>query len=74
MDCNCNKGKFCIGLGLGAFLGAVAYYCARTEKAKELKAKMCCTAHSVAEKAGEWMTNAKEHCACAKDADGEDSK
>lgn len=73
MDCNCNKGKFWMGLGLGAVLGMVAYCLAKTDKAKELKARMCCAAHSMADKAGDWMANAKENCACTKDADGEDS-
>lgn len=59
MDCNC-KGKFWIGLGLGAVLGAVACCLSKTQKAKELKEKMCCAAHSAAEKAGEWIASAKE--------------
>ena len=37
------------------------YRCSKTDKAKELKKKMCCATQSAAEKAGEWMTNAKEN-------------
>lgn len=72
MDCNCNKGKFWIGLGLGAVLGVVAYFFAKTDKAKELKSKMCCAAQSAAEKAGEWMANAKENCTCPKGSEAND--
>ena len=72
MDCKC-KGKFWVGLGMGAVLGVIAYHCSRTAKAKELKNKMCCAAQTAAEKAGEWMTNAKERaageCACSKEAE-----
>lgn len=60
MECNCKNGKFWAGLGLGAVLGVVAYYCARTEKARELKKRMCCAAHNVAEKAGEWIADTKK--------------
>lgn len=59
MDCNCKAGKFWAGLGLGAVLGMVAYYCAKSDKAKELRAKISCAAQSAADKAGEWMTNVK---------------
>lgn len=52
--------KFLMGLGVGSVLGAVLYRCSKTEKAKEWKRKMCCAAHSAAEKAGEWMADAKE--------------
>ena len=45
---------------MGAVLGVVAYYCARTEKARELKKRMCCAAHNVAEKAGEWIADTKK--------------
>ena len=37
MECKCKNGKFWIGLGLGTVIGAAAYYCAQTEKAKELR-------------------------------------
>ena len=60
MDCNCKSGKFWIGLGLGTVLGMVAYHCAKSEKAKEWKAKISCAAQSAAEKAGEWVTSAQE--------------
>ena len=60
MDCNCNKGKFWIGLGLGTVLGAVVCCFSRSEKAKKWKDKMNTVAQTAAEKAGEWMTNAKE--------------
>ena len=53
--------KFLMGLGLGSVLGAIMYRCSKSDKAKELKKKMCCAAQSAAEKAGEWMTNAKEN-------------
>ena len=66
MDCQCKSVKFWIGLGLGTVLGMVAYHCAKSEKAKEWKEKISCAAHSAAEKAGEWMTNAQE-CACKKE-------
>ena len=52
--------KFWLGLGVGSILGAVLYRCSKTDKAKEWKDKMCCAAHSMAEKAGEWVTNVKE--------------
>ena len=52
--------KFLMGLGLGSVLGAVMVRCAQTDKAKEWKKKMCCAAQQAAEKAGEWMTGAKE--------------
>lgn len=52
--------KFLMGLGLGSILGAIAYRCSKTDKAKEWKRKMCCAAQSAADKAGEWMSNAKE--------------
>lgn len=51
--------KFLMGLGVGSLLGMVAYRCSKTAKAKEWRQKMCCAAHSAAEKAGEWMTNVK---------------
>ena len=47
MDCKC-KGKFWVGLGMGAVLGVIAYHCSRTAKAKELKNKMCCAAQAAA--------------------------
>lgn len=62
MECKCN-GKFWIALGAGTVLGVAACYLARTEKAKLLKKKMCCAAHSAAEKAGEWMANVHKGCA-----------
>lgn len=52
--------KFLVGLGLGSVLGMVIYRCSKTDKAKELKRKMCCAAQSAADKASEWMANAKE--------------
>lgn len=52
--------KFLMGLGLGSILGAIVYRCSKTDKAKEWKRKMCCAAQSAADKAGEWMSNAKE--------------
>lgn len=55
--------KFLLGLGIGSMLGAIMYRCSQTEKAKELKKKMCCAAQSAAEKAGEWVTNAKDKAA-----------
>ena len=66
MDCQCKSVKFWIGLGLGTILGMVGYHFAKSEKAKEWKAKISCAAQSAAEKAGEWMTNAQE-CACKKE-------
>ena len=60
MDCNCKNGKFWIGLGMGAVLGMVASCLARTEKAKLLRAKASCMAQQAAEKAGQWMTDAKK--------------
>jgi hypothetical protein len=57
---------------LGAVLGVVAYFFAKTDKAKELKSKMCCAAQSAAEKAGEWMANAKENCTCPKGSEAND--
>jgi len=52
--------KFWVGLGLGSVLGAIVYRCSRTSKAKEWKHKMCCAAQSVADKAGEWMSDIKD--------------
>lgn len=52
--------KFWVGLGLGSVLGAIVYRCSKTSKAKEWKRKMCCAAQSAADKAGEWMSGAKE--------------
>ena len=52
--------KFWLGLGLGSVLGMIVYRCSRTDKAKELKRKMCCAAQSAADKAGEWMANVKD--------------
>jgi len=52
--------KFLMGLGLGSVVGAIMYRCSKTDKAKEWKRKMCCAAQSAADKAGEWMTGAKE--------------
>lgn len=49
-----------MGLGLGSVLGAVAYRCSRSAKAREWKHRMCCAANSVAGKAGEWMAGVKE--------------
>ena len=60
MECNCKNGKFWIGLGLGAVPGVVASCLAHTEKAKQLKQKASCMAQQMAEKAGEWMTDAKK--------------
>ena len=66
MECNCKSGKFWIGLGLGTVLGMVGYHFAKSEKAKEWKAKIGSAAQSAAEKAGEWMTGAQE-CTCKKE-------
>ena len=60
MDCQCKSVKFWIGLGLGTVLGMVGYHFAKSEKAKEWKAKIGSAAQSAAEKAGEWMTGAQE--------------
>ena len=69
MECKCKNGMFWIGLGLGTVLGMVAYHCAKSDKVNEWKQRVSCAALSAAEKAGEWMTNAKE-CATKKmDAD-----
>ena len=66
MECNCISGNFWIGLGLGTVLGMVGYHFAKSEKAKEWKAKIGSAAQSAAEKAGEWMTGAQE-CTCKKE-------
>ena len=66
MDCQCKSVKFWIGLGLGTVLGMVGYHFAKSEKAKEWKAKIGSAAQSAAEKAGEWMTGAQE-CICKKE-------
>ena len=66
MDCQCKSVKFWIGLGLGTVLGMVGYHFAKSEKAKEWKAKIGSAAQSAAEKAGEWMNGAQE-CACKKE-------
>ena len=55
--------RFLMGLGVGSMLGAIMYRCSQSAKAKEWKKKMCCAAQSAAEKAGEWVTNAKERAA-----------
>lgn len=55
--------RFLLGLGVGSVLGAIAHRCSQTDKAKELKKKMCCAAQQAAEKVGEWMTGAKEKAA-----------
>lgn len=55
--------KFLLGLGIGSMLGAMMLRASQTEKAKELKKKMCCAAQSAAEKAGEWVSNAKDKAA-----------
>ena len=60
MECNCKNGKFWMGLGLGAGLGMVAYHCAKSDKAKQLKEKMSCAAQHAADKAGERMAGVKE--------------
>ena len=60
MDCNCKNGKFWVGLGMGAVLGMVAYYCVKSDKAKEWKQKIGCAAQQAADKAGEWMAKTKE--------------
>lgn len=52
--------RFLLGLGVGSVLGAIAHRCSQTEKAKEWKKKMCCAAQQAAEKAGEWVTHAKD--------------
>lgn len=52
--------RFWMGLGLGSVLGAIVYRCSKTSKAKEWKQKVCCAARSAADKAGEWMSNAKD--------------
>ena len=66
MDCQCKSVKFWIGLGLGTVLCMVGYHFAKSEKAKEWKAKIGSAAQSAAEKAGEWMTGAQE-CTCKKE-------
>lgn len=60
MESKCNNGKFWIGLGMGAVLGVVAYWCAKSDRAKQLKEKMHCMAQQAAEKAGEWATGVKQ--------------
>lgn len=55
--------RFLMGLGIGSVMGAIIYRCSKSEKAKEWKKKMCCAAQSAAEKAGEWMSNAKDKAA-----------
>lgn len=49
-----------MGLGLGTVLGVVAYCCMKSDKARILKEKMSCATKQAAEKAGEWMSNAKD--------------
>lgn len=66
--------RFLLGLGVGSVLGAVAYRMSRTEKAKELKKRMCCAAQSAADKAGEWMTGVKEKAAEAAQKMADDAK
>ena len=66
MDCQCKSVKFWIGLGLGTVLGMVGYHFAKSEKAKEWKAKIGSAAQSAAEKAEEWMNGAQE-CTCKKE-------
>ena len=61
-----------MGLGVGSVLGAIMYRCSRTAKAKEWKKRRCCAAQSAAEKAGEWMTDAKE-CAAGMGRPGTDA-
>ena len=60
--------RFLLGLGVGSVLGAIMYRCSKSDKAKELKKRMCCAAQSAAEKAGEWMTNAQERVSQMKNA------
>ena len=61
MDCNCKSGKFWLGIGLGSLLGMVAYHCAKSDRAKIWRDKVSCAAQQAADKAGEWMANAKEY-------------
>lgn len=52
--------RFLLGLGIGSVLGMVLYRCSKTEKAKELKEKVCNKMKSMGEQAGEWMCNVPE--------------
>lgn len=67
--------RFWLGLGLGSVLGMIAYRYSKTEKARELKKKMCCAMNHAAEQAGEWMAKGKE-CASGtcKHDDGKDDE
>lgn len=45
--------KFWVGMVVGSVVGAVAYRCSRTEKAKRLKAELCNMLHEMGGKAAE---------------------
>ncbi len=53
-------GKFWIGMATGLVVGAVAYHCARTEKAKQMKAELCNKFRNMRGKAGDYIDDVKE--------------
>lgn len=59
------KGKFLLGLGVGAVLGGLCYHFSRTEKAKEWKEKACHAAKNVSRRMNERMDSGKEKISAA---------
>ena len=60
MECECNKSHFWMGLGLGTLLGVVTCQAVRSQKARELKGKICHTLHEMQHKVDGLMEVAKQ--------------
>lgn len=59
----CNHGKFLLGLGLGAAIGAVAYHYSRTARAQKIKADLLDSLQEIEVAAEEAYTAAKHKAA-----------
>ncbi len=57
---SCDKGKFWLGLGLGAAIGAVAYHYSRTARAQKMKADLLTSLQEIEVAAEEAFGNAKQ--------------
>lgn len=57
---SCNNGKFWLGLGLGAAIGAVAYHCSRTARAQQMKKELFTSLQEIEVAAEEAISAAKQ--------------
>ncbi len=56
----CRRTHFWLGLAIGTTMGCIAARLCRTQKAKELKAKVCDALRNAGQQAGDMLNNAKD--------------